>query len=89
MRTALTLVRPHGEDNFGTVSGPEVSVPEQVAGFKALQSAGKEHAEIAEAQLWISDCGITKRIRFAEPKPAEPAEPAEGDAPKPKRARKS
>lgn len=80
MRTALTLIRHHGEDKFQVVCGPEVSIEEQKTAVKKLAAGAvhRTHPEIAEVQLWRSDAGLTKRHRFDLPKAkaTEPQQPA-------------
>jgi hypothetical protein len=76
MKTALTLIRRHGSDSLEILTGNEVKLPIQLAGFKALQREN-EHPQWAEAQFWVSDRGMTKRKKF------QPA--AEESSPKRKR----
>ncbi|HEX8312409.1 MAG TPA: hypothetical protein VF614_13895 [Chthoniobacteraceae bacterium] len=76
MRSALTLVRSHGEQKFAVAVGPEISIDEQMRHFKRASSGGKCHETIAEMQLWISDAGISKRVRFGVvPEPIDPKLP--------------
>ncbi len=65
------MVRRHGETNFEIVTGPEVPIREQIADSKKVaQSGDRTHPEYAEIQVWVSDVGISKSIRFKpEPKP--------------------
>jgi len=65
MRTAITLVRRHGAANFEVVAGTDVPVHEQIADAKKLaQTKDRTHPEYAEIQVWVSDIGIAKSIRF-------------------------
>jgi len=69
MRTALTLAFwRNGQSKV--VAGPHVAIDQQIADFKKI-AAHRENATLAELQLWISDAGITKRMKFREPKVEE------------------
>lgn len=84
MRTALTLARPHGEENLGTISGPEVPLQVQRDAVKAL-SGSRVHPEYSEVQYWESDGGRMKLLRFQAPVPAPETEPEKS----PKKGKKS
>jgi hypothetical protein len=75
MRLAVTLLRLHGEKDFQVVSGPDVPIDEQIAAIKELARSGREHPTIAQAQLWNSSTGLTKRFKFRQPGET----PASGD----------
>lgn len=78
MRHAITLQRLHGETAFQVTAGPEVAINEQLDAAKAIARTGREHAEIAELQVWTSSEGLRKRYRFkssgvqAQQQPAPP-----------------
>jgi len=81
MRSAVTLHRLHGEPHLRVVAGPEVPVNEQVSAFKALTRSAerRQHPAIAEAQLWTSSHGCTKRAKFDAPQPASSDEQPPSD----------
>jgi N-acetylmuramic acid 6-phosphate (MurNAc-6-P) etherase len=72
MRTAITLVRKHGEKQKSVIAGPEVSIVEQITRFKkAVAVSHKEHPDFAEIEIWTSDSGRTKYVKFAPPSAPE------------------
>ncbi len=68
MRLATTIARAHGEEQFRTVTGPEVGIAEQHNAFKALL-VSRSHPDFAEVQLWESRRGRVRQQRFAPPAP--------------------
>lgn len=71
MRAAITLHRLHGEEHFQVVTGPEVPIDVQIEAIKKLaRESGREHPEIAQAQLWTSSEGCRKRYKFSPGQPA-------------------
>lgn len=77
MRTALLIAIPR-KGPFEILCGPEVAIEKQLAEFKR-RAAQRENAKLAELQLWVSDAGITKRLKFRDPKVEKKSE-AEADA---------
>lgn len=66
MRTALLIFIPR-KGPFQVLLGPEVTIDKQIAEFKKL-AAVRENKSLSELQLWVSDAGITKRMKFRDPK---------------------
>ena len=81
MRTGLIIIRKHGASDSELAAGPQQPIDVQLRAIKELAGAGKTHGEIAEAQLWVSDAGVTKRLKFARP-----GETAPEPAPTPRKA---
>lgn len=86
MRTALTIaLLRKGPQPFVVLAGPEVPIHQQISEFKKL-AAYREGGKFSEMQLWVSDAGITKRLKFRDAKAeaqgrsaAEAAQQAEAD----------
>lgn len=73
-RFAITTGTRHGATAPVVITGPEVSIDAQKAAIKEL-TASRENPEWSEVQLWTSDSGIDRKIRF---KPATQPEPKKG-----------
>jgi len=74
MRTALTIGHRR-EGVTELLEGPETPVHEQQKRIKALAASGRANPDFQRVELWESGRGITKTLKFEQPKPAT-AEPA-------------
>ncbi len=66
MRLGITLGRRKGSKHFQVLIGPEVPLPEQIAGFKKLQLNPAAAEQFEEIELWNAGQGRAKRVRFRE-----------------------
>lgn len=73
MRTAITLARRHDEQTLSVVTGPEVSIDQQIRDFKQLVGAGRENGDVAQLEVWSSSNGRIKHFLFRQPAPGTPA----------------
>ena len=71
MRQAITIARPHGQETFEVLTGPEVPITQHHAEIKEAR-ANPTHPEYAEIQVWESGKGRVRRQRFDEPAAASP-----------------
>jgi hypothetical protein len=66
MRTGITLARKHGSKNFEIVAGTDIPIHQQIADAKKLSTPERVHPKFAELQIWTSDSGITKHLKFKQ-----------------------
>ena len=64
MRTAIVVARRHGETGFEMLCGPEIPITDQQSKMREWLSAEGVHEDYAEIQLWESDQGIWRSLRF-------------------------
>lgn len=67
MVTAVTIGWPHRKGNAlqkpKVITGPEVSIDDQVSGFKKL-CASRENAQFETVQILASNAGAIRSARF-------------------------
>lgn len=73
MRTALLLVRKHGSEKFELAAGPEMPLMDQRGVLRELLASNGVHGEYAEAQLWESDSGVQRTVKFKTEEDAQAA----------------
>lgn len=57
MRTAITIGIHHGGEKTSLITGAEVSVSDQLAGFKKLPEQNQPHEKFERIEVWESDSG--------------------------------
>jgi hypothetical protein len=68
MLQVITVGRKHGETGFALLADSSVNAGAQLAEFKRL-AASRTNDELAELQIWHSNSGVAKQVRF---RPANP-----------------
>ncbi len=75
MRTQLILGRPHGKTELVIIANADVSLAKQSEAIRELtQRANGPDKKFAEVQVWTSDGGIQRTIRFMKPDDFEASE---------------
>ena len=71
MRTAITVIRRHGSEEFELVAGPEVSLTDHTTNLRKALTETTEPSQIAEYQMWVSDSGLHRTVNFMSPEAHE------------------
>jgi hypothetical protein len=77
MRTGILIGRRHGETAFELICGPETPLPKQKDALREGLTLNGVHGELAEVQLWTSDGGLDRRVRFKSPTEAKATQEAQ------------
>jgi len=64
MRTAITVIRRHGSEEFELVAGPEVPLADHTTNLRKALTEAAEPNQIAEYQMWVSDSGLHRTVNF-------------------------
>lgn len=74
MRTAITVAKRHSNSKWVTLAGPEVEITTQLAEAKKL-AGHREHKDFSDLEVWSSDGGRQRRLKFSKPPTKDPEKP--------------
>lgn len=63
----MILARKHGAKNLEMVVGPDAGILIVIDEFRKLLHAAGSHGDYEEAQLWLSDSGLDRTVKFKAP----------------------